>query len=179
MKPTKGSQKNSPTIIRKEELLLNGKAKPSRRSLLGWLVAGINLLVGAAVLGPVLGFVSGPMRKRPSMKWIPILDESKLAVGETKEVAFITKIVDGFNTVDRKYTVFLRRYEDRLVAFDPACTHLGCRVTWVGEKERYFCPCHGGVFDPNGEVVSGPPPKPLDQHPVKVEGGRIWIQKKV
>lgn len=159
--------------------VFNGEMKPKRRTVLGWLVAVINLAVGSVVVGPVLGFVAGPLQRRSKGKWIPILRDGELAVGETKETAFIARIVDGYSEVDRKYTVFLRRYEDRVVAFDPACTHLGCRVKWVGGKSQYVCPCHGGVFDSDGNVVSGPPPKRLDVHPVKVENGQIWIQKQV
>lgn len=158
---------------------LKDEVKTPRRKVLGWLVAGINLVVGAVVIGPVLGFVTSPVRRKPKENWIAVLNESDLAVGQTREVAFLMKIRDGYADVERKYTVFLHRYPDRVVAFDPACTHLGCRVTWVGDKNRYLCPCHGGVFDPDGNVVSGPPPKPLESHPVKVEGGRIWVQKKV
>lgn len=166
-------------LITKESLARNANGDPSRRKLLGWLVAAINLIVGGTVIGPVLGFVSSPVRSRGRKEWFPILSERELAVGETKEVLFILDIRDGYAQVKRKYTVFLHRTEQGVVAFDPACTHLGCRISWVGDKNRYFCPCHGGVFDPKGNVVSGPPPKPLEQHPVKVEGGRIWVQKRV
>lgn len=165
-------------LFRKAELL-NSDSIPSRRKVLGWFVAGINVVVVGAVFGPVLGFISAPLRRKGSTTWVAVLDEAALPVGKTKEVSFILKVVDGFSSVDRKYTVFLRRHEDRVSAFDPACTHLGCRIKWIDEKESYFCPCHGGVFDSEGKVVSGPPPKPLDEHPVKVEKGKIWVQKQV
>ena len=167
-------------LIRKEKLILNGEPKqPSRRKLLGWLVAGINVVVGGTVLGPVLGFIASPIQSRGKKQWFPILKERDLAVGDTREVPFILSVRDGYSIVKRKYTVFLHRYEDRVVAFDPACTHLGCRIAWVGGKGRYLCPCHGGVFDVDGNVISGPPPKPLEQHAAKIEGGRIWVEKRV
>ena len=93
--------------------------------------------------------------------------------------AFVTHRCDDFGMADRRYTVFLRRYENTVLAFDPACTHLGCRIKHSTEQNRYLCPCHGGVFDEDGKVVSGPPPKPLEQHPTKVEGGKIWVYKEV
>ena len=167
-------------LIRKENLILNGQPEePSRRKVLGLLVAGINLVVAGTVLGPVMGFIGSPIQSRGKKQWFPIFKEKDLAIGDTKEVPFILNVKDGYSVVKRKYTVFLHRYEDRVVAFDPACTHLGCRITWVGEKGRFLCPCHGGVFDSDGNVVSGPPPQPLEQHPVKVEGGRIWLEKRV
>lgn len=151
----------------------------SRRKLFGWIIAAINLIVGAVVIGPVLGFIGSPIARSGKLKWIDVCPESDLAVGQTSEVSFTVPVIDGYHIVDRKYTIFLRRYEDRIVAFDPACTHLGCRVAWVGDKNRYLCPCHGGVFDADGKVVSGPPPKPLIEYPVRVQDGQVWIQKRV
>ena len=56
-----------------------------------------------------------------------------------------------------------------LKAISTNCTHLGCKVYWEPDKVRFFCPCHEGVFDLNGNVVSGPPPRPLDQYSVEVD----------
>jgi Rieske Fe-S protein len=56
------------------------------------------------------------------------------------------------------------------------CTHLSCRVRWVAERGQFFCPCHNGVFDKEGLVVSGPPPRPLDRYEVKVEGDQLFIK---
>ena len=50
------------------------------------------------------------------------------------------------------------------------CTHLGCRVRWVSGQEEFFCPCHDGVFDIDGNVVSGPPPRPLEAFTVNLRG---------
>jgi Rieske Fe-S protein len=56
------------------------------------------------------------------------------------------------------------------------CTHLGCRVRWSADRKQFFCPCHNGVFDQNGTVVSGPPPKPLNRYEVKVENDQLSIR---
>jgi isorenieratene synthase len=53
--------------------------------------------------------------------------------------------------------------QQRLRAFDSACTHMGCPVS-VQPKDGtaiFACPCHGGQFDANGDVLGGPPKKPL------------------
>ena len=42
-------------------------------------------------------------------------------------------------------------------AFSIRCPHLGCKVHWEGEKERFYCPCHGGAFHPDGAAFEGPP----------------------
>lgn len=148
---------------------------PSRRNLLGWLVGIINVVVVGAVAGPVLGFVTSPLRKKARKQWVPILPLGDLEMGETREVKFAVLVKDGYAAKEHHYSVYLRRYPEKIIAFDPACTHLGCRIHFQGDKKRYLCPCHGGVFDDEGRVVSGPPPKALEQHPVKVQDGQILV----
>ncbi|MCW5942074.1 MAG: ubiquinol-cytochrome c reductase iron-sulfur subunit [Fimbriimonadaceae bacterium] len=158
----------------------NGQKKVvSRRKFMAWSVGAINLAVFGAVFGPVLGFLGSPLRHRQMKQWVPVLDEGALGEGETKEVPFTVRVKDGYEMVDRTYVVYLVRSEEGIVALDPSCTHLGCRIKFQADKNRYFCPCHGGVFDNRGTVVSGPPPKPLVRHAVEVREGKIWVQRSV
>jgi len=60
-------------------------------------------------------------------------------------------------------------------AFSAVCTHLGCIVKWVVEKQEFLCPCHAGRYSAEGAVLSGPPPKPLESLPVAVEGDQVLI----
>ncbi|RME39856.1 MAG: Rieske (2Fe-2S) protein [Planctomycetota bacterium] len=60
-------------------------------------------------------------------------------------------------------------------AFSAACTHLGCLVKWDRNKKEFLCPCHGAVFDRNGAVVAGPPPKPLPTYRVKEIGNKVVV----
>ncbi len=63
----------------------------------------------------------------------------------------------------------------KIEVLSAVCTHESCTVTWDAEKQLLVCPCHSGVFDRLGRVVGGPPPAPLIQLPVKVEGGKIFV----
>ena len=153
--------------------------KPSRRSFLGFMVTALNLAVVSALAIPAIRFVVSPLGRKSKEAWIDILSESELKVGETKEVGFVMKVYDGYQTVDRKYTVYLHKSEHGLKCFDPACTHLGCKIKFQDDQRRYFCPCHGGIFSENGAVVSGPPPTGLIEHPVKVANGRILVSRQV
>lgn len=54
-------------------------------------------------------------------------------------------------------------------ALSTQCTHLGCKAYWEPENSRFYCPCHDGVFDLDGNVVSGPPPRPLDSFQIEVD----------
>lgn len=153
------------------------ETKHSRRKIIGWMVGIINLVVVGVVVGPVLGFVGAPLGDRRKGRWVPILDEGEIQDGETKEVTFEMEVTDGYMQTNRKYTVYAKRTGKDIQVFDPACTHLGCRIKFQNDKNRYFCPCHGGVFDDGGNVVSGPPPKPLSKYPVDIRDGKLWIKK--
>ncbi|MFQ6672701.1 MAG: ubiquinol-cytochrome c reductase iron-sulfur subunit, partial [Candidatus Tectimicrobiota bacterium] len=60
------------------------------------------------------------------------------------------------------------------VVFHTHCTHVGCPTNWSAQAGRFFCPCHGGVFDKEGRVQAGPPPRPLDRHEVRIERGVLY-----
>jgi cytochrome b6-f complex iron-sulfur subunit len=55
------------------------------------------------------------------------------------------------------------------------CTHAGCLVAWQEQRERFICPCHGGSYDRLGAVASGPPLRPLDHLPIRVESGTVYL----
>jgi len=54
-----------------------------------------------------------------------------------------------------------RDVDGKLLARSPVCTHLGCIVGWNSAEKSWDCPCHGGRFHPDGQVLSGPPVQPL------------------
>ena len=61
-------------------------------------------------------------------------------------------------------------------AYAQKCTHLTCPVYFAKERHRLECPCHDGGFDvENGNVLYGPPPRPLDKIDIEVRAdGGIW-----
>jgi cytochrome b6-f complex iron-sulfur subunit len=61
-------------------------------------------------------------------------------------------------------------------AYSAICTHLGCIVAWSEAHHDIECPCHAGVFDINGKVVSGPPPRPLSEYSVVVVNGEVMVK---
>ena len=74
--------------------------------------------------------------------------------------------------------IMIRTEEKKVKALSTTCTHLGCTVYWQKDKNRFFCPCHNGVFNPDGEVVSGPPPKKLDSYDTEIIGNNVYIYLK-
>ncbi len=67
---------------------------------------------------------------------------------------------------------------DDFVALSSTCPHLGCQVRWEPQNNRFFCPCHNGVFDPTGVATGGPPGEAgqsLARYPLKIENGLLHI----
>lgn len=64
-------------------------------------------------------------------------------------------------------------------AFEQKCTHLACAVRYRADIEKIECPCHKGYFNPRtGDVLQGPPPRPLPQLAVEVKEGQIYVKAK-
>jgi menaquinol-cytochrome c reductase iron-sulfur subunit len=55
----------------------------------------------------------------------------------------------------------VKQEDGTVVAFVPFCTHSACVYAWKPDQSHFVCPCHPGIFDIDGTVVSGPPPGPL------------------
>ncbi len=71
--------------------------------------------------------------------------------------------------------VLVLRTPQSLRAFSLICTHLGCIVEWQDNKKEFYCPCHDGRYDEFGDVLAGPPPIPLEQFAVRIEGEQVIV----
>ena len=41
------------------------------------------------------------------------------------------------------------------IALSRVCTHLGCLVNYDQARQIFICPCHNGIYDLEGNVLSG------------------------
>jgi len=113
-------------------------------------------LTGAGVLGALTSCGEAqPAELRLPLSQVPVGARQDLQLGGTP--------------------IELLRTEAGVEARSLLCPHMGCRVVWRDQEGEYFCPCHEGRFDPEGTVVSGPPPKPLRQIPARIEGDQIVV----
>ncbi len=70
--------------------------------------------------------------------------------------------------------ILVRLDENRFVAYSQKCTHLSCAVHYVRESGQLVCPCHEGHFSARtGQVLQGPPPRPLPRIVLRREGNRL------
>jgi len=71
--------------------------------------------------------------------------------------------------------ILIRARDGSYYAYDQKCTHLTCPVYFAKERERLECPCHEGGFDLiTGNVLYGPPPRPLDRIEIEVRESEVW-----
>ena len=140
--------------------------------------------VGAALTGLAVGvptltaFVSPALRKPSAMSWIKVADDiSTLDVGKPIKVDFVEAMSDAWVESRVLRTVWLYTEDgEKFTAYSGVCTHLGCSFFFNAEKKQYHCPCHHGLFDmKTGAVLGGPPPRPLDTLPVKVDNGEVHV----
>lgn len=71
--------------------------------------------------------------------------------------------------------ILIRTVDGSYHAYGQKCTHLACPVYYAREHQRLECPCHEGAFDATtGNVLYGPPPRPLDAIEIEVRDGQVW-----
>ena len=152
---------------------------------------GAQLAGGVAVAMialPGLGFALGPLfEETEPERWMDVGPED-----DFNKSTYVPKVISISPAVGDagKTTVYLRRYDssrdkhvkgqDALpyVAISTRCAHLGCPVRYIQASGKFVCPCHGGVYGYQGEVIGGPPVRPLDRFYTKVVGGRVQVGKR-
>jgi Rieske Fe-S protein len=71
--------------------------------------------------------------------------------------------------------ILIRTSDGAYHAYGQKCTHLACPVYYSKQNDRLECPCHEGGFDAQtGNVLYGPPPRPLDRIELEMRGGEVW-----
>lgn len=144
----------------------------------GFIVWGIGGLISAAMAIPAVAYIIGPaLQQDTAQNWIRLGAASKVELGVPTLFKAKVQRQTGWIVNEEELSVFVRTDNGRdFVAMSNVCTHLGCRVRWIAERGEFFCPCHNGVFDKDGKVLGGPPPRPLDRYTVKVENDQLFIQ---
>ena len=143
--------------------------KIERRSFIGTL---INWILGVTVVSWIIPIVAYLFPKSKGEAENVFMDPSGNPITSSAVLAEGAKIGLSFGG-----PVVVISYKGELRAFSAACTHLGCIVQWRKEEGIFLCPCHGAKFDFNGDVISGPAPKPLPKYRVEVEKNKIQLLK--
>jgi Rieske Fe-S protein len=152
--------------------------KLSRRDFMKTAIWGMGGLIGIGYGIAAVAYVVGPaLKKQGTETWVRLGSTSKVELGVPTLFTFTIETQTGWITNAQEMSVYILSTDGRTyIAMSNVCTHLGCRVRWIVDQEEFFCPCHNGVFDISGNVLSGPPPRPLDRYDVKVENDQLYIK---
>lgn len=135
----------------------------SRRRLMAYAWIGAAAIVMGELMGGTFAFL-WPRRKGPKV-----------------ETVFIAGKVTDFKVGElipfRKERTFILRTEGGFLAISAICTHLHCIVNWNEMLKKFECPCHGAKFNQNGEVLEGPPPRPLDLYKLQIVAGNVVVDR--
>lgn len=149
----------------------------ARRRFLARIVAAIHAAVGAVVAFVLGGTVLAPSFGRREEVWLSAGELDRLPDNQPVAVTLRVARQDGYVQVIDRVMVYLVRTSEREVrALQSTCTHLGCRTSYDRRRRRIVCPCHGGQFDINGNVVAGPPPSPLPTLPTRIENDTVEVR---
>jgi Rieske Fe-S protein len=86
---------------------------------------------------------------------------------ENFPVGSVTRVRDG--------RFYISRLPEGILALYWRCPHLGCTVPWVESERLFICPCHGSVYEPTGQNIAGPAPRPMDVMQVEIRNGRVLV----
>ena len=138
----------------------------SRRGLIKYVLLGFSAVATAGgVLTPIVAYLWPPKQASAG-------GGSRVAVAATADLPVGKGQVFSVNNKP----VIVIHTPDGYRALSAVCTHLGCILLWNEQRAVIACPCHEAYFNTNGAVISGPPPAPLVEFRVQVEGDQIYVE---
>ncbi|MFL5629315.1 MAG: ubiquinol-cytochrome c reductase iron-sulfur subunit [Ktedonobacteraceae bacterium] len=136
----------------------------TRRDTLRFLLAGS----GALFLATGVLAIIGNLPTGANVRSVPVAKVGELAENEWKVFNFPDQYAQG---------ILINLPKRGLVAYSDVCTHLSCAVVYQGDGKLH-CPCHDGLFDAStGNVLAGPPTRPLPLIQLAIHEGTIYAVK--
>lgn len=147
---------------------MSGSNELSRRDFIKVTTGIVGGLIGAAVGLPAIYYLIDPaLRAGGKEAWIPVGKFDDMEIGRPYPFSFTRVQVNGWERTSSSFGGYAIRKSDDpqdMIILNSRCTHLACTVNWREEAQAYLCPCHDAKFSLEGEVLDGPPPRPLDRY---------------
>jgi Rieske Fe-S protein len=139
-------------------------AKISRRSFLQIFNRILAVTGLTALTIPIVAYFYPPDLEETPSEPVLVSTLDELPPGESKTIRF------------GRYPALVINTTAGLRAYSAVCTHFACICKWDPTIEMIVCPCHEGYFEPfEGQVVSGPPPLPLETLTLNIIDGEIYV----
>ncbi len=137
-----------------------------KRDFLKWILSASAFSWVASVVYPIAMYLKPPKQAEVVVTSVKAGKLSELENDSGQIIKFGTKPV-----------IVVRTAAGEVRAFSATCTHLDCTVQYKKDLGLIWCACHNGRYDLNGRNVAGPPPRPLDEFKVVVQGDDITVHK--
>jgi Rieske Fe-S protein len=142
-------------------------SQPAKRDFLKIVFSGGLAGLAAAIFYPILAYMRPPKQGEVEVSSVKVGKLSEIEKGTGKIVKF-----------GNKPAILVHTADGGLRAFDATCTHLDCTVQYRDDMGLIWCACHNGKYDLNGRNIGGPPPRPLDEFRVVVQGEDVIVSRK-
>jgi Rieske Fe-S protein len=138
-----------------------------RRTLLRWLLGGGFTASVLSFLYPAVKFMNPPT--------VPEASTNEVSAGKVQDLKPNSGKIVKFGS---RPALLIRVNDTEWRAYSAICTHLNCTVQFQDSTRQIWCACHNGFYDLNGKVVSGPPPRPLEEYAVHIRGEDVVITRR-
>ena len=138
-----------------------------KRDFLKYVLGGGLVAWAGSIVYPLLAYLKPPQQAE--------VEVSSVKAGKLGAIEKDSGTIIRFGN---KPVILIRTVGGELRAFSATCTHLDCTVQYKKDLGVIWCACHNGKYDLNGRNVSGPPPRPLDEYRVVLQGDEVFVSKK-
>ena len=139
-----------------------------RRNFLNWLLGGWMTAFMVSLVYPLFRYIVPPRATGPATNSVTL----------PMKISEIRPNSGSIFKFGQKPGLLVLTEKGEFKAFSGTCTHLDCTVQYKGDTQQIWCACHNGLYDLRGQVVSGPPPRPLEEFKVNMRGDEIIVSKK-
>jgi menaquinol-cytochrome c reductase iron-sulfur subunit len=147
-----------------------------RRSFHLAFIYGVWSAIATILALPATVYLLWPPGSKKELGWEDACNLAQLELKTPQEIVFRRNRIDGWKIVSEKVSAWVVKLSNKeVIAFGPQCPHLGCAYHWVSQKHEFLCPCHTSTFSIDGDVLSGPSPRPLDRYETKIEGDKLLL----
>jgi cytochrome b6-f complex iron-sulfur subunit len=146
--------------------LASGLAFQARRSFLDYLLGTSVFATLAAIVYPIVRFMSPPQIVESAENSVVAAKVSEVPVNSGKIFKF-----------GNKPGILVHTATGEFKAFSAVCTHLECIVQYKSDTKQIWCACHNGQYNLSGKNVGGPPPRPLEEYKVNKRGDDVVVTR--
>jgi len=157
-----------------------GDVDISRRRFMDRSVKAIVAFISISLGVPAVGYLVSPGLQQQENQWVKLGRTDQVKPGIP--TLFTVTINQTIGWVQAETQLAYYVYTDdgkNFIVMSNICTHLGCQTHWNEAEGHIECPCHGGQFDVQGNVIGGPPPHPLKRIEFRIDDDSNIMSREV